>query len=67
MFFITGLDSFLEIQTWNRWDRLVTSCSFVVLSRPGYRFSDLAKIDFMRPAVAELSGLDRGELAHNGL
>lgn len=61
LFFITGLDSFLEIQTWNRWDRLVTLCSFVVLSRPGYRFGDLAKMDFMKPAVAELSGLDRGE------
>jgi nicotinate-nucleotide adenylyltransferase len=60
LFFITGLDSFLEIQTWSRWDRLVTLCSFVVLSRPGYRFSDLAKIDFMGPAGAELTGLDRG-------
>jgi nicotinic acid mononucleotide adenylyltransferase len=31
-----------------------------VISRPGYGFRDLAKIDFMRPAVSELSGLDRG-------
>jgi nicotinate-nucleotide adenylyltransferase len=60
LFFITGVDSFLEIQTWNRWDRLVSLCSFVVISRPGYSFRDLAKIDFMKSAVPELSGLDRG-------
>jgi nicotinate-nucleotide adenylyltransferase len=36
LYFITGLDSFLEIRTWNRWERLLALCSFVVLSRPGY-------------------------------
>ena len=46
-YFITGLDSFLEIQTWKEWERLLTLCSFIVLSRPGYAFADLASIDFM--------------------
>jgi nicotinic acid mononucleotide adenylyltransferase len=36
-------------------------CEFVVLSRPGYRFADLSRIDFMRPAAGELAGLDGGE------
>jgi nicotinate-nucleotide adenylyltransferase len=58
LFFITGLDSFLEIQTWNHWKRLLTLCSFVVLSRPGYRFSDLLKIDFMKNAAQDLQALD---------
>jgi nicotinate-nucleotide adenylyltransferase len=61
LFFITGLDSFLEIQTWNHWDKLMALCEFVVLSRPGYRFADLSRIDFMRPAAGELAGLDGGE------
>jgi nicotinate-nucleotide adenylyltransferase len=61
LFFITGLDSFLDIQAWNHWERLLSLCSFVVLSRPGYRFADLLKIDFMKPTAAELTGLDRGE------
>ncbi len=60
LYFITGLDSFLEIQTWNQWEKLLSLCNFVVLSRPGYRFADLAKIDFMKPASDEFAGLDRG-------
>ncbi len=63
-YFITGLDSFLEIQTWYQWERLLPMCSFVVLSRPGYRFADLTKIDFMKDATGELAGLDSGELTH---
>lgn len=62
LFFITGLDSFLEIRTWNRWESLLTRCTFVVLSRPGYRFSDLLKIDFMKNAKQELLSLDREEV-----
>jgi nicotinate-nucleotide adenylyltransferase len=63
-YFITGLDSFLEIRTWYQWERLLRLCSFVVLSRPGYRFADLAKIDFMKGAARELAGLDSGDLVH---
>ncbi len=50
LFFITGLDTFLEIQTWHEWETLLTLCCFVVLSRPGYHFADMMKIDFMRSA-----------------
>ncbi len=60
LYFITGLDSFLEIQTWNRWEKLLTLCGFVVLSRPGYRFQDLSRINFMKSAEKELAALDRG-------
>ncbi len=60
--FITGLDSFLDIQTWHDWEELLTLCGFAVLSRPGYRFIDLMKIDFMKHAVSDLMGLDKGEL-----
>jgi len=60
LYFIMGLDSFLEIQTWDRWKKLMTLCGFVVLSRPGYRFQDLTRIDFMKSAEKELAALDRG-------
>ena len=62
LYFITGLDSFLEIQTWHQWERLLSLCNFVVISRPGYHFVDLAKISFMEGAAHELAGLDRGDL-----
>ena len=60
LFFITGLDSFLEIKTWNQWERLLTRCVFVVLSRPGYCFSDLLRIDFMKESEQAILALDRG-------
>lgn len=65
LFFLTGIDTFLEIKSWNDWERLLTLCSFVVLSRPGYRFTDLLKNDFMKPAEQQLMQLDRGELLHS--
>ncbi len=64
LYFITGVDSFLDIQTWSRWERLLRLCTFVVLSRPGYRFADLLKIDFLRPAETQMIELDRGQRMH---
>jgi nicotinate-nucleotide adenylyltransferase len=62
LFFITGLDSFLDIPTWHRWETLLKKCFFVVISRPGYLFSDLLKMSFMSSASPELQALDGGEL-----
>ena len=61
LYFITGLDSFLEIGTWKDGERLLTLCSFVVLSREGYRFRDVAKLGFLNAPVRELEALDRRE------
>ncbi len=61
LYFIIGLDSFLEIQTWKDWNRLLSLCSFVVLSRPGYSFADLAGIGFMQGSIRDLEALDRRE------
>jgi nicotinate-nucleotide adenylyltransferase len=63
LYFITGLDSFLDIQTWKDWERLLKLCFFVVLSRPGYSFADLARIVFMKDSVPDLAALDRQEIA----
>ena len=63
LYFITGLDSFLEIQTWHDWKRLLTLCNFVVISRPGYHFADLAKISFMKNAAHELDRAGPGRSA----
>ena len=63
LYFITGLDSFLDIQTWKDWERLLTLCFFVVLSRPGYSFADLTRIVFMKDSAPDLAALDRQETA----
>ncbi len=64
LYFITGLDSFLDIQTWKDWERLLESCWFVVLSRPGYRFSSLERLFFMKDVSRRLHALDEGEINH---
>ena len=64
LYFITGLDSFIEIQTWHRWKTLIDLCHFVVISRNGHHFADLHKIDFMMGTEETLDSLDRGDLAH---
>ena len=61
LYFLTGLDSFLEIRTWKDWGRLLTLCSFVVLSRDGYWFRDMAQLGFPDVPEQELSALDARE------
>jgi len=61
LYFLTGLDAFLEIGTWKEWDRLLTLCSFVVLSRDGYRFRDIAQLGFLGIPERELAALDDRE------
>ena len=36
LFFILGLDAFLEIDTWKNYKNLFTLCNFIVISRPGF-------------------------------
>jgi nicotinate-nucleotide adenylyltransferase len=36
IYFILGIDAFLEIDTWKDYERLLGQCDFIVLSRPGY-------------------------------
>jgi len=43
MFFILGVDAFLEIETWRDHEKLLEQCHFVVISRPGYYLRDAIK------------------------
>lgn len=42
IFFITGADAFLEIDSWYKSEELIKLCQFVAATRPGY---DLNKLD----------------------
>ena len=49
LFFILGIDSFLEVTTWKRYQELFSLCHFVVLNRPGSappELRDLTPPDF---------------------
>lgn len=41
IFFITGADAFLEIDTWYKKDELLKLCQFVAATRPGYDLNKL--------------------------
>lgn len=60
LFFITGIDAFLDIQTWYQWRKLLSLCHFVVIARPGYHFVDLVRLDFLNSAAGELLKIDQG-------
>ena len=42
LFFILGVDAFLDLHKWKEPDRLVRSMDFIIISRPGYEFRELA-------------------------
>jgi nicotinate-nucleotide adenylyltransferase len=50
IFFILGADAFAEIETWNRYPRVLDMANFVVVSRPGY---DSHRIVESLPALSE--------------
>ena len=40
IFFLLGVDAFLEIETWKDYRDVLEQCSFIVMSRPGYCLDD---------------------------
>lgn len=44
IFFILGVDAFLEIKTWKKWKRLLEEGLFIVMTRPGYRLRRAQRI-----------------------
>lgn len=42
IYFILGIDAFLEIETWKSYQAVLEQCHFIVINRPGYRL-ELAK------------------------
>ncbi|MBW1679480.1 MAG: nicotinate-nucleotide adenylyltransferase [Deltaproteobacteria bacterium] len=43
LFFLMGMDSFLEISTWKDFARLFSLANFIIMSRPGYLKKEIAK------------------------
>jgi nicotinate-nucleotide adenylyltransferase len=42
LFFLIGIDAFLDIGGWYHADELLRECDFIVASRPGFSMADLA-------------------------
>jgi len=44
IFFILGVDAFLEIDTWREYRKVLEQCHFIVISRPGYDLNEAKKL-----------------------
>lgn len=63
LFFMLGIDAFLDIPNWHRPDMLVRHTDFLILSRPGWRFADLFASPYLSIKKNILRGLDARVLA----
>ena len=54
VFFLIGIDAFLQIATWHEPEALFKECAFVVASRPGHSLADVANAlpESLRPKKA---------------
>ncbi len=66
LFFIIGMDAFLEIETWKRYGELFDFANFVVIERPGFPSRRL--ISFLKVSGLSLrrEGRERSFLAPSG-
>lgn len=60
--FILGIDAFLDIINWWNSERLITLTNFVIISRPGFRFTGLQLSPYMKVKKKILKELDNGEI-----
>lgn len=58
IFFLLGIDAFLEIDTWKDYEDVLERCSFVVMSRPGFRLDEARAIltEKYNQRMVEVSG-----------
>jgi nicotinate-nucleotide adenylyltransferase len=40
LFFLIGADAFAEVRTWFRWEDVIRSVEFIVVSRPGHQYEN---------------------------
>ena len=57
-FFILGIDAFLDIPHWWNPEKLITLTNFAVISRPGFRFTDLKTSPYIKEQRRVLGKLD---------
>jgi nicotinate-nucleotide adenylyltransferase len=62
LYFLIGLDAFLDLPNWKEPQELLRLCPFVVVPRPGQSFQSLAAIPLLPPLELQaLVQLDSGE------
>jgi len=52
--FVSGLDAFLEIETWKDHEQILDLCHMVVVGRPGHRFDEVAGLpEWIRERIVD--------------
>ena len=64
LFFLIGLDAFLDFPSWREPQTLLDLCPFVVISRPGLSFQSLSTVALLPPIPqSTLTDLDAGRIS----
>jgi nicotinate-nucleotide adenylyltransferase len=64
LYFLIGLDAFLDFPSWREPQTLLELCPFVVLSRPGLSFRSLSTVALLPPIpYPSLADLDAGRIS----
>lgn len=62
LFFVMGVDSWIEITTWREWERVLTLTDHIVVTRPGYEWSAAHVTPSIRERVIDLRGMDQSRI-----
>lgn len=55
LFFILGIDAFLDLPNWWQPERIVEEIDFIIVSRPGYELSEIFKSPYVKKDTKTLS------------
>ncbi|MBF0338590.1 MAG: nicotinate (nicotinamide) nucleotide adenylyltransferase [Nitrospirae bacterium] len=58
LFFIAGIDTFLDLPNWHLPEQIVSTTSFIVTTRPPWRAPDLLKSPFIQTPEEVLEGFE---------
>src|SRR5207245_6014959 len=62
LFFMMGADSWAEITTWREWQRFLTMCDQIVVTRPGYELGTQSNLSEWAHIV-DVRGLSEKEIS----
>lgn len=62
LYFILGIDAFIDLPNWRQPDRLLKLADFVVISRPSFKFEDLSSSPCLEANRNILKRIDSGKI-----
>ncbi len=63
LFFVMGADSWMEIETWREWERVLELAEHLVVTRPGYELDAAHVTEAVTKRIVDLRGAGRERVA----